>query len=473
MIGTNPASYNVLDNIVSGWKMTKEGDPYYASLIAGGGVMRYGTHLEGDRAQHVKRMIEAGIKDDSVLDTPEKVQEMLSQAWDWWMHVGDRSENVNRAALYSTLRKQGKSHLEASYAARDTMDFSMQGTWAAIRFLAQTVPFFNARLQGLYKLGRGAQEDPRRFAYVVGGAALASIALLLAYKDDDDWKQREDFDRETFWWFKIGDKAFRIPKPFEIGAIGTLAERGIEAMFTNELTGKQFAERVGSIISQQLSMNPVPQLIKPMIEAWANRDFFTDRPIESMGMERLSRSERIAPNTSAVAQLAGKAGLVSPVQIDHLVNGYFGWLGMHIVATADLALRPAMGLHGKPSARIDEMFLAGDFAKDLPAYQSKYVTQLYDQAKRVQESLADYRQAVHLGDKEKAASILANDAENIRLARLYTAAEAQLTKVNNQIKVVQSSQEDADLKRRKLDGLYAARNSIAKITEEKARALRQ
>jgi hypothetical protein len=110
-----------------------------------------------------------------------------------------------------------------------------------VRFLTQTVPFMNARLQGLYKLGRGAVEDPRRFGIVVGGAALASMALLLAYKDDDDWKQREDWDRETYWWFKIGDKAFRIPKPFEIGAIATLAERGLELMASDDLTGKQFA----------------------------------------------------------------------------------------------------------------------------------------------------------------------------------------------------------------------------------------
>lgn len=53
---------------------------------------------------------------------------------------------------------------------------------------------------------------------MAGAVSMASLGLLAAYADDDDWKKREDFDRDNFWRFKIGDKAFRIPKPFEVGA---------------------------------------------------------------------------------------------------------------------------------------------------------------------------------------------------------------------------------------------------------------
>lgn len=473
MIGANPASYNVLDNVLTGWKATKEGTPEFASILAGGGVMRFGTLLEGNRAEHVKRLIEAGVDDKTILTTPQRVKDALQQGWDWWQHVGDRAENVNRAALYKKLRADGKTHLEASFAARDTMDFSMQGTWASVRFLSQTVPFFNARLQGLYKLGRGAAEDPRRFGIVVGAATLASLALFLAYKDDDDWKRREDWDRETFWWFKIGNKAFRIPKPFEIGAISTIAERGLEYMSTDELTGKQFASRVYSIVSQQLSMNPIPQMAMPIIELYANRDSFTDRPIESMGMERRSKPMRSGPNTSATAQLLGKNGFISPVQIDHLVSGYLGWLGSHVVSTADLALRPAMGLPGKPAWRTDEVLVIGDFVKELPAYQSKYVTRMYDQMKDVQQAMGDLRELQKIGATEEAKKLMEAKADKLKLYRLYTHAEKQMESVTRQIKLAQIRTGDADLKRERLDGLYATRNRIAKFTEERATALRQ
>jgi hypothetical protein len=164
-------------------------------------------------------------------------------------------------------------------------------------------------MQGLYKLGRGAKEDPRRFAAVAGATALASIALYLAYQDDPDFRAREDWYRESYWWFRIGDVAYRIPKPFEIGAIATLAERGVEAMVSGEFTGAESAKRMAAIAWSQLSLNPTPQLFKPALDLWANVDSFTGRRIETMGMERLSPPQRIAPNTSAVTQFAGNANV--------------------------------------------------------------------------------------------------------------------------------------------------------------------
>jgi hypothetical protein len=47
------------------------------------------------------------------------------------------------------------------------------GTWVAVRLLAQTVPFFDARLQGFHKLGRGAAENSQRFTAVLGAARIS------------------------------------------------------------------------------------------------------------------------------------------------------------------------------------------------------------------------------------------------------------------------------------------------------------
>lgn len=474
MIGTNPASYNFMSNIIEGWKLTKRDDAMYAQIMAGGGVMRFGTYLEGDRATHVKHLIEKGIDDQTVLDTKEKVAVALSEMWDWWQDVGDRAENINRAALYQTLRdEKGYSHLAASYAARDVMDFSMQGTWAWVRFLTQTVPFFNARLQGLYKLGRGAAQDPRRFGIVVGATAMASIALMLAYKDDDDWKQREDWDRETFWWFKVGGKAYRIPKPFEVGAIATVAERAAEAMITDDLTGREFAGRLWQIVSENLSMNPIPQFIKPMIELHSNKSFFTGRDIESMGMQNKSPERRFRDSTSAFARIAGQNGFISPVQIDHLVRAYFGWLGTTIVAASDLALRPAIGAPGKAAYRVDEVLVAGDFIRTLPSYQSKYITAIYDNIRKQDEVWADMRDIARTEGVAAAMDFKRENWDTLKLRGLYKNAKKSLTKINQLIKQTQESRTlSADQKREALDALYAKRNAFAKKIEEAARKLR-
>ncbi len=46
------------------------------------------------------------------------------------------------------------------------MDFTAGGTFAAVRIMSQVVPFMNARLQGMYKLGRGVGDNPARFGVV-------------------------------------------------------------------------------------------------------------------------------------------------------------------------------------------------------------------------------------------------------------------------------------------------------------------
>lgn len=500
-IGLNPVSYNMLNNLSDGWKGTDKDSQDYARMLTGGGLMRFGTFLEDDRASHTKRLVNSGVKEGTILDTKEKVWDFFKSKFDWWQEVGDRSENITRAAIYKQRYEQAindgldddNAHLLASFAARDSMDFSLQGKWGSIRFLAQLVPFLNARLQGLYKLGKdginpagrmlmpqifgdkrvGDKAKAMRFGAVTGTVALASIALMLAYSDDDDWKNREEWDRDAYWWFKWDGIAYRIPKPFEIGAIGTMAERGLETAMNgfDKESRKLFAERLWSTITQTFAMNPTPQLIKPLIDLYANTDSFTGRPIESEAMERLSKSERIGQNTSAVAQLVGKASSkvnLSPAQVDHLVDGYFAWLGTHLVMTVDFALRPLMGLPDKPAYRFPtDYFVIGDFAKNLPADQSKYVTKFYEQSKEVQQKMADIRFYQNIGNLEKARELMSENKDSAQLSRMYEYGSKQLSEINKRIKITQASNLSSEEKRENIDRLTQARVRITKSIEER------
>lgn len=475
-IGQNDMSYNVMKNLAQGYKATDRKSADYAQMLFGGAMMRFGTFVEGDRAEHAKRLIAAGVKDDTILDTRGKVKAALGKLWDGYQEFGDRMENINRAALYKQLVDEGKSHLEASFAARDSMDFSLQGSWVAMRFLSQIVPFMNARAQGLYKLGRAGKQDPKRLAYVSGAVALASIALLLANADDDEWKKREDWDRDAFWWFRIGDTAFRIPKPFEIGAIGTLAERSVELMISDEMTGKRFAERMKQMLLSTFAMNPVPQIFKPMIDIYANTDSFTGRQIETRGMERLSKSERANQTTSLIAQALGAAGDVtglSPVQVDHLIRAYFGWLGSHVAMTVDLMAEPFQDA-SKPARRVSDMFVVGDFVKDLPSGQSRYVEDFYKQAKQVSEVMADIKHAREIGEIEHAKELMEENRDKIALSRVYSHAERQMGEINRKIRLTQARAGlSGDAKRERLDQLSTMRNQLARTISEKSAAARQ
>lgn len=424
-LAVSQLSPNAFGNIASGYQAAKEGSATQAALLAGGGIFRFGTLLEGDRDAAAKRI--AGFKPDTVLDSREKIQgvfDLMKSGLEKWNRFGDQLESANRAALYEQLRsKKGgqKTHLQAALAARDLMDFAQSGGWGATRFLITAVPFLNARIQGLDVLyrkgfkplgkslaGKGSvaeKQQATRFALTTFMVSLASVALYLTFKDDKDFKEREQWDRDMYWWFKIPgvDQPFRIPKPFEVGALGTIAERIAEQLCDPEAGGKLFAERMGAMLTQTFAFDPTPQLFKPLLDVAANKDSFTQRPIETLDMERLSPELRKRANTSALATGLSQAGLgklgLSPVQIEHLTRGYFGWIGAQAMLLGDMAARPALGLPSKPEKLKDSPIfgdLLNTFAPD--GRGSRYVTEFYTQLQEIRQIHADAKLMQKLGD---------------------------------------------------------------------------
>lgn len=497
-VALNPISGNIVGNLAQGWNLTAKDSAQYAHMLAGGGLMRFGTSLEGNRAKHIDRLVK--MSGNAPITTTEQARNVLEKMWDAWQELGDRSENITRAAVYRQAYdkaiKAGKSadeaHLIASYQARDSMDFSLQGSYSAVRLLSQLVPFLNARLQGLYSIGRkGASPTIRlltgkakpgdaaaalRFNSMAFAVSAASVLLMLANRDDDDWKAREDWDRDTYWWFKVGGTAYRIPKPFELGAIGTLAERGVEAMMNGlgEDDRKLFVQRLGWLLANTFSFNPVPQLVKPVVDLYANTDSFTGRPIESAGMERLSKPERIGVGTSALAQVLGKAGNVtglSPVQIDSLIDGYFSWLGSNVLWLSDFVMRPAMGLPEKPTWRMEDYPVLGSFARELPAPQSRYVSLFYENANRFGQLAADIQHYQQLGLTEKAMELYEERKDGVALSKMYSRVQQQMAAINRQVRIVQASNLSADEKRDRIDVLNEGRNRLAKLVEERRKSM--
>lgn len=469
-------STNPLRNLAEGWKATGAESDTWRRLMAGGGAVRFGSFNDGN-ARNVKRLVdELGAHPDDVITSPAGMGRALRKAFDWYQETGDRSETINRAAIYQQARKAGRSHLEASYAARDLMDFTAGGTFSAVRLLSQVVPFFNARLQGMYKLGRGAAADPARFAVVTGAVAMASALLYLGMKDDDDYKQLPDWARNSFWITKLPgtDRLVYIPKPFEIGALGSVVERGTELAFGgDDFRLADFGRTVGAILSDQLAMNPVPQAIKPAMEAAFNYDSFRERDIDSVAQQRMPAGDRFTASTSAGAVALGRTLGLSPQRLEHLVRGYFGWLGTQALNVSDYLARPLSGLPENPRrdlGRVDNWFVVGDFVKEADPRSSKYIQRFYDEQREVNQVYAAYSQARELGDLERARDLAGDD--QLRLRALFKAADSQLRAINTKIKALERSSLPADEKRAQLDLLYRARNRLAAVADQRARAAR-
>ena len=475
-IATADLSYNVAGNLVQGFKASSRDSQTYVSMLAGGGLIRFGTMLEGSESRRTVKLIKMGVKDTSILDSEPKYQQLydkfIEPAISAYNELGNRGEEINRAALYEQL--VGKvGHAEASFLARDLMDFSLQGSWATVRFFTQVVPFMNARIQGLYKLGKAAHEDPARFALVLGTIALASVALMAHYSDDPDWKKREDWDRNNYWWFKIGGEAFRIPKPFEIGAMATLAERGLEWFTNPEMTTPRLTQNVYTIFRDNLSFTLIPQAAKPLLDIYANKDSFTGRPIETMGMERLQSQYRFTSSTSmtarglataqaAITPDALKGTVLSPVQYDSLIRGYFSWLGSMSVLAADVVVRSATGQPTRPSMDYVKM-ATGGMVSDVNSGQSRYVSQMYDQASVIEQAYGTWNMLRKTNQPEAAKEFYNENKDKLMKYQQIEHVKSAETKFNERIRFIERSPMSADVKREKINQINVQKERAAQL----------
>lgn len=480
--GLSPNVFKV--NPIKGMMLAREGSPTQAALLAGGGTFRFGTMLEGDQAAAARRI--AGWKPDTVLSSAQQIKgfyQTLKSGLDAWNRLGDQMETANRASIYEQMRSEGKTHLQASLAARDLMDFSQSGAWPAVRFLTTITPFLNARLQGmdvLYRKGfnplsrtvtgkasSGERKTALRFAATIATVSLASTLLYLAYRDDEDFQKREQWDRDNYWWFKLGEEAYRIPKPFEVGALGTIADRIAEQIVDQSADGKLFADRLKFMLTQTFAMS-LPQAVNPVWEISANKSAFTGRPIEPMGMDGLSPELKARYNTSAAAIAASRAGLgkvgLSPLQIEHLVRGYFGWIGAQALLAGDFAARPAMGLPERPMKQSD-IPLIGDLLQSFKpdSRGSRYVTEFYEQAKEVRQVMADARLLVKLGDTEALNRLKQDKSKEIGQSASVEAVARMFSAFGEMERMIANDRKMSGLeKQRRIDAIEKQKSDIAR-----------
>lgn len=485
---------NPFANVVEGWIASNRNNPAHISALAGGAIFNFGTAYEGDQSKLIKRLLDQGVDANTILDSPEKVKKGLTILWEKYKDWGNKSEAANRMALYNQLKAKGYDHLQASFYARDLLDFSMQGSWPAFRLAAQTIPFLNARVQGLYKLGRDGitptgrflyntitgkeieandAQKARSFGYTTLAVAMASMLLYLAFKDDEEYQKREAWDRDNFWWFRLPgmDAAVRVPKPFEIGAFGTMAERVLEQIVDQGAEGKAFGDSMFRMLTDTFAINPIPQVIRPLVDIYANKDAFTGAPIESAGMERLSKQERATDATSPIAQALGGLSSIfgeklsfSPVQVDYAIKAYFGWLGGTATQASVYATLPFRD-GAYPDIKVMDKVSQG-FIKSLPSDQSRYVTSFYENNKEINQAYADMRHYAELGETDKVQKILEEKGDKIALNKMYDKTAKEMANVRAQIRVITNDKTmDGTTKREMIDNMKQILSMLAEQAE--------
>ncbi|WP_315707523.1 LPD38 domain-containing protein [Brenneria uluponensis] len=450
-------------------------DMMFAGATFGGGYSNVydpaGTAVNIRKILRRKGYTDSQIRefDSSIVRNGKEVMDKIGWALEKYKKVSEGAENANRIATYDVALKEGKSRAQAAFEARDLMDFSMHGASNTIINLSDMLPFFNARLQGLSKLGRAINDNPREVLKRGGLIAAATLALWLMNRNDDRYEELPDWDKDAYWHAWIVGQHIRLPKPFEIGLMfGTLPER-----FARALDGQDSAAKFGQIMARQffetMAFNPIPQVVKPIAEAYVNYDFFRGSPIENMADRNLIAGARYNQQSSLLMRGIGGATNLSPKMLDHIVQGYTGTLGAYIMGVTNIFMRH-LGDHGEsPALRLDELPVIKSFLRGSdPAKSSQFADDFYKlmaQANQINSTVNAYRKQGRIEDANQLAQ---NNRAVLSQRRAMTATQRQVRQLNDQIEMVRIDKSlTAEQKRERIDKMLAQRNVIVQQVVER------
>lgn len=404
-------------------------------------------------------------------------------------------ENATRLGQFKALAKPGDTASEVfqrGLSSRNvTVDFAREGS--KLKSLSMITAFLNARVQGMDRLISQVKTKPfETAAKGMISVTLPSIYLWWsAYSDDTPTKLADGtittrgavyrdlpaWQKNMFWIIMAGTdedlKIYRIPKPFEYGLVfGSLPERILESWFEKDAASlKDF----GKTLAESLSIDVVPTLAVPQIEQFANRSFFTGRPIVSAADEKILPEFQYNEYTTETAKLLAKGirtlpwmdrapnglSVQSPMVVDNYIRQWTGSLGPQIISVMENSLSQAGVLPDKnlPEKPIESLPFIKAFMIRYPQAITDSTEKFYKNFRERQVTFDTFKSLAKSGDEAASSFLLDNSFEMMKPQSIQNAL-AQNSRIISMIVADKSMKPEE--KRQFIDMLYAQRITMAK-----------
>lgn len=286
-------------------------------------------------------------------DLLDGVRDLLSHS-----EIGPRLIEF-RAAYKAGLDRWGSEQAAlvlAGAASKDlTVNFTRAGEWS--RQANEVVPFFNAAVQSVDKLARSlgvlepmpwASTESRiaTLRRTAGKSALlltsTAFMLWLKHRDDDDWKELPAHEKWSFLHVAKLDNGswVRIPLPFEAGAIfGALPIAALEEARSpgalREAMLVAFRNATPLDFSSLHAFARNAAITAPIVDVLHNKDWKGD-PIVTQRKAMLAE-DMVDSRTTTIARHLARwtPGQLSPIELDHILNGYSGGLWQRVFGSGD------------------------------------------------------------------------------------------------------------------------------------------
>ena len=250
-------------------------------------------------------------------------------------------EQAPRLAEFMAVMESGdgsmESAMDAMLAAADvTVNFGRGGTWGKM-LNANYVPFLNPGIQGFDKMVRYATQSRSGKQWLMMATRAAALGIApslindLLYKDDEEWEELRDSDKDTNYMFKLKDGMWlKIPKGRELSVLGIAADRVGDALQGEEV---DIRATLNTMANQVAPANPLNQNI--LKAAYDTQLFDPSSPgrtwyggdIEGQRLQNYAPGERYDSSTDVVSKAIGGALNLSPKKLNYLADQYTGVVG--------------------------------------------------------------------------------------------------------------------------------------------------
>jgi len=455
--------------------------PFRAVVMAGTEFLR----SSAGRSETAKKLIEKGLIQSGVFTgDPDDMSAFATQlasgkdgpAIDRFFGMLDRAamraDAATRALVHENAIKNGLSEVEADMMTMESMNFYKRGLSPTVQYANRLIPFMNAQIQGLNVLVKAMRgnmpfEERQRIQRKFWNNAVmlfgVGIAYAMAMDDDDTFKNAKPRDKYTNFFVNMPgvSEAVKIPLPYESGWFFSAAVALADAMkaeTNNEQQLKALKDIFLSAVPGYSSLG-MPQAIKPLLEVYTNKNFFSGQNIESQSMQGRSPEERFNASTTEAAKALAKVLPFSPVQIEHIARGYFGTAPLAMMSVASGFMREDTK-GAAPERRLSEMPIVGT------VFQKKYggadADTMYAFAKEATQRAASLKDIQKNGTPQDYKEYLANHRTEIMLAPMARNFEMLLGRLRTQEDVVRNRKDlNEGEKRARLDQLDKVRQDLA------------
>ena len=393
------------------------------------------------------------------------------RVWDALGQASTRSDVAIRQSVYEDVLARTGNEAEAIYQGWEVINFSRRGASPTFRVLTASIPFLNARIQGLdvfYRAARGRySSDPRknkemvRRTFIYRSMLMAGLTGLyyLLVSDTEDYKEATTIEKDMNYIIPVLG-GLKLPVPFEVGFLfKTMPEKILDTIYGTS-TGGDLAGTIGRGFGSTFEFNPLGiQAIAPLVEMYYNKSFFTGReivPYYMLGQESFMQTRW---DTPLFAQNLGKALNISPLKIDHLMRGYTGTLGTYAIDLSDAVAREFAGPEYQVPKRLQDFPVVRRFYQGVG---SGYQQMFYDLDSDVQRMVQTFNKLQKDGRMDEAYAYYLTRPELLESKEMVNAISRFMDSYRERRDAIRNSDIPDDTKRDLLDQLDEEKNRLLK-----------